>query len=318
MSEPFLCQLCGWYHLFHSTQEIVLELSLSEQARKPVRARMSRRKTEVSVSVYPLQQLSRLSSYAGKFEGEAGEDECIASTGHGCAWSTDHCTILLGVDRHLMPPHTAGWETRPTGMESQHTGSFPRCAARDLQIPAPRGHLRDLGYPLAWPGGWDSFPSQWQVPYPLAWLFSSPGRCSPPPCCAPSALSQLSRSRPAGWGVHADLCFREVPPRSRLPLPSHARRRCCGPGSHGWLSQQPPLGGTRRGGGQGSPRAPRLLAGGGSQERPGPQLPRPRRRPPCPGRGVPGAARRSPSGGGAGGGLCGRYPRCPMAARAWT
>lgn len=73
----------------HSTQEIILEPSLSEQARKRVYARTFHRKTVRLVSVYLLQQLSRLSSHAGRFDGEAGEDECPAPTGHGCAWSTD-------------------------------------------------------------------------------------------------------------------------------------------------------------------------------------------------------------------------------------
>lgn len=59
---------------------------------------------------------------------------------------------VLGVDRHLMPPHTAGWETRPTGMESQHTGSFPRvCSERSANSRAPGPSPRfGLSPRLAW------------------------------------------------------------------------------------------------------------------------------------------------------------------------
>lgn len=178
-------------------------------------------------------------------------------------------------------------------MEGQHTGSFPRvCSERSANSRAP-GHLVGLGDPAALPGGWDSFPRQWQVTYPLAGLFSSPGHCSPSPCCPPAALSQRSRSRSAGWGM-----------RSRLPLPSAG---AAGPvltaGSH----NNPRPAGRAEGvsGGAGVPLFPSALGGRWVPKAPGPgqQLPRPRWRPPNPERRFPGAAQHNPCGDGACGGL---------------
>lgn len=179
----------------------------------------------------------------------------------------------------------------------------------------PRGHLRDLDDSPALPGGWHSFPRRWQVPYPLAGLFSSPGRRSRSPCCAPAAQG---RGRPAAGCAHTPLSG--AVPAFKAALPSHAGRRCCGPGSHGWLPQQPPPGGTGRGGGRGS--LPCLSGLGGrwvpGAPGPGPQLPLPRRRPPCPGRGLPGyrgaapgAAGRAGVAGPAGGTRGAQWPPAP-------
>lgn len=140
MSDPYLCQPCGWYHLFCSMQEIILELSLSEQARKHVHARTSHRNTVVLVNVHPLQQLSRLSSHAGRFDGKAGEDECPAPTGHGCAWNTDQSWGWI--DTHAT---TRSWPAdKPKGMEGQHTGSFTRVWSKrsaNSRAPGPSPRL---------------------------------------------------------------------------------------------------------------------------------------------------------------------------------
>lgn len=194
-------------------------------------------------------------------------------------------------------------------MEGQHTGSFPRvCSERSANSRAP-GHLVGLGDSPALPCGWDSFPRQWQVAYPLAGLFSSPGHCSPSPCCPPAALSRRSRSRSAGWGV-----------RSRLPLPSAGG---AGPvltaGSHNNPRPAGRAEGMNRG--AGVPLCPSVLGGR--------WVPRAAKDTSCP---VRGGDPRVPSGGSLGqrsatpaatgrvgvsaGG--GRYPRCPMAARART
>lgn len=231
---------------------------------------------------------------------------------------------LRGVQT-FMPPRAAGWQAKSRGGAAccqLPPGAWPGALSTS---PCPRGHhLLGLGHasPLC-PVGEGSFPRRWQVPYPLVVLVSSLSRCFCSPCCAPAALKVEDRRRPGGQLCAAPgRCFRGMPQRSRLPLLSHARHRCCGTrfSQQSQADKAATHSGTRRatraGGGAegrlGDLLHPPALGGRRAPSVPGlgPQLPRlrppptpPPPSPPDPGWRLPGSARRSPRGSGAGRGL---------------
>lgn len=246
---------------------------------------------------------------------------------------------LRGVQT-FMPPRAAGWQAKSRGGAAccqLPPGAWPGALSTS---PCPRGHhLLGLGHasPLC-PVGEGSFPRRWQVPYPLVVLVSSLTRCFCSPCCAPAALKVEDRRRPGGQLCAAPgRCFRGMPPRSRLPLLSHARHRCCGTrfSQQSQADKAATHSGTRRatragGGGGGAAWGPFTPASswgaaGPERARPGTAAapPEAATNPPPPRHqtlagdspGQPGAAPAvaGRAGVSAGGGRC---PRCPMAARA--